>query len=49
MNEWLTGFASVEENVKQSVMTAKNTPLLPKGTRVHDPVISPEPDDSTSS
>jgi len=42
LNQWLTGFASVEENVKKSVMTVKNHPLLPKGTRVHGLVISPE-------
>lgn len=42
LNQWLPGFASVEENVKKSVMTVKNHPLLPKGTLVHGLAISPE-------
>ncbi|KXG44698.1 beta-class carbonic anhydrase [Tepidibacillus decaturensis] len=39
--EWLSGFESVEENVKHSVQVIKNHPLLPKGTPVHGLIIDP--------
>nr|WP_221301855.1 carbonic anhydrase [Texcoconibacillus texcoconensis] len=42
MQTWLSGFESVEENVKQSVEMVCEHPLLPQGTTVHGLVICPE-------
>jgi carbonic anhydrase len=40
--EWLQGFADVREQVRESVATIRNHPLLPKGVKVHGLVIDPD-------
>ena len=35
LQQWLTGFESVEAGVKESVGVIKNHPLLPKDVAVH--------------
>ncbi|WP_018924071.1 beta-class carbonic anhydrase [Salsuginibacillus kocurii] len=40
--EWLTGFESEEENIKESVDALRRHPLLPDDTRVHGLLIDPE-------
>jgi carbonic anhydrase len=42
LKKWLTGFESVEDNVRQSVEMIKNHPLLPEYALVHGLVICPE-------
>lgn len=42
INEWLTGFTSVEESVASSVEMIKKHPLLPPGISVHGLVICPD-------
>ncbi|WP_028781873.1 beta-class carbonic anhydrase [Thalassobacillus devorans] len=42
VNNWLQGFESVEESVKNSVEILRNHPLLPQNTPVHGLVIDPE-------
>lgn len=42
LQQWLHGFDSVEDSVKESVQTVKNHPLLPKNIPVHGLVIDPE-------
>jgi carbonic anhydrase len=39
LNRWLTGFANIEEGVKQSVQIIRNHPLLPRDLPVHGLVI----------
>lgn len=41
LEKWLSGFESVEENVKHSVGMLKSHPLLPKGAKVHGLIIDP--------
>jgi carbonic anhydrase len=40
--QWLEGFQSVEENVRNSVETICRHPLLPEGVPVHGLVIDPD-------
>ncbi|MGI2297245.1 beta-class carbonic anhydrase [Paenibacillus sp. GXUN7292] len=40
--DWLRGFDSVTENVRQSVEVIRNHPLIPKEVPVHGLVIDPE-------
>ncbi|HEX4054662.1 MAG TPA: carbonic anhydrase [Tepidisphaeraceae bacterium] len=42
MQQWLTGFESPEDGVKQSVEIVRNHPLLPRGIPVHGLIIHPE-------
>ncbi|WP_100405168.1 beta-class carbonic anhydrase [Bacillus solitudinis] len=42
INNFLTGFTKVEDNVSHSVDMVRNHPLLPKNTPVHGLVVSPE-------
>ncbi|WP_419881062.1 beta-class carbonic anhydrase [Peribacillus sp. B-H-3] len=42
LENWLRGFDSVEESVKNSVEIIRNHPLLPANIPVHGLVISPE-------
>jgi carbonic anhydrase len=42
MQQWLTGFKSVEAGVRESVDIILNHPLLPKDVAVHGLIISPE-------
>lgn len=39
---WLHGFNSVEESVKESVKLIKNHPLIPKDVKIHGLIIDPE-------
>ncbi|HET7615438.1 MAG TPA: carbonic anhydrase [Bacillales bacterium] len=41
LEEWLSGFESIEDNVKNSVNMLKQHELLPKGTKVHGLIIDP--------
>lgn len=41
LEKWLSGFESIEGNVKHSVGVLKSHPLLPKGTKVHGLIIDP--------
>ena len=41
LNKWLAGFASVAEDVKNSVAMVRNHPLLPRDVPVHGLLISP--------
>jgi carbonic anhydrase len=42
LDQWLTGFESVTESVKQTVENIKKHPLFPKNISVHGLVIHPE-------
>jgi carbonic anhydrase len=42
LDQWLTGFDSVAESVKQTVKNIKKHPLFPKNISVHGLVIHPE-------
>lgn len=42
MKDWLRGFDSVSESVRQSVGIIRNHPLIPKDIPVHGLVINPE-------
>ncbi len=42
IKEWLRGFDSVTESVRQSVGVIRNHPLIPKDIPVHGLVINPE-------
>ncbi|MGL5646283.1 MAG: beta-class carbonic anhydrase [Clostridium sp.] len=42
VNEWLKGFSSVDESVKNSVSSIKKHPLMPKDVRVHGLIIDPK-------
>ncbi|MBP1934154.1 beta-class carbonic anhydrase [Ammoniphilus resinae] len=42
INEWLHGFDSVEDSVRNSVDVIRNHPLIPKGIPVHGLVIDPD-------
>jgi carbonic anhydrase len=42
MQQWLTGFKSVQTGVRESVEIIRNHPLLPKDLAVHGLIISPE-------
>lgn len=42
LDEWLTGFRSVEESVAASVRHVREHPMLPPGIPVHGLVIDPE-------
>ena len=42
LEEWLTGFRSVEEGVAASVRMIREHPLLPPGVPVHGLIIDPE-------
>ena len=42
LQQWMTGFDSPEDGVKQSVNTIRNHPLLPAGVPVHGLMIHPE-------
>ncbi|HET7628602.1 MAG TPA: carbonic anhydrase [Bacillales bacterium] len=42
LNDWLSGFESVEDNVKNSVNKLKTHELLPAGAKVHGLVIDPK-------
>lgn len=42
VENWLQGFSTVQDGVRQSVETIKNHPLLPEGTPVHGLVIDPK-------
>jgi carbonic anhydrase len=42
LDEWLTGFKSVEDSVRNSVKMIKNHPLLPSSLPVHGLVMDPE-------
>ncbi|MCA0988878.1 beta-class carbonic anhydrase [Guptibacillus algicola] len=42
IEDWLQGFSTVQDGVRQSVATIKNHPLLPEGTPVHGLVIDPK-------
>lgn len=42
INDWLRGFDSVEESVRNSVEVIRNHPLIPKNMPVHGLVIDPE-------
>ncbi|WP_101844176.1 carbonic anhydrase [Halobacillus sp. Marseille-P3879] len=42
LDQFLQGFSSVEDSVKQSVATVHNHPLLPEGIPVHGLIIDPE-------
>ena len=42
LRQWLTGFASPEDGVRQSVGIIRNHPLLPVGVPVHGLIICPE-------
>ncbi|MFG6497155.1 carbonic anhydrase [Fictibacillus sp. UD] len=41
LKNWLKGFDSVEDSVKNSVALVRNHPLLPEGVKVHGLVIDP--------
>ncbi|KZE63830.1 carbonic anhydrase [Fictibacillus phosphorivorans] len=41
LKNWLKGFDSVEDSVKNSVSLVRNHPLLPEGVKVHGLVIDP--------
>lgn len=41
IDNWLHGFGSVEESIKQSVRTIKNHPLIPKDVNIHGLIIDP--------
>jgi carbonic anhydrase len=42
LNQWLTGFDSVAEGVRQSVEMIRTHPLLPKNLPVHGLIIDPK-------
>jgi carbonic anhydrase len=42
LQQWLRGFDSPEDGVRQSVAVVRNHPLLPKDVPVHGLMISPE-------
>jgi carbonic anhydrase len=42
MERWLSGFASVQEGVTQSVEMIRDHPLLPEGIPVHGLIIHPQ-------
>jgi carbonic anhydrase len=42
LQQWLRGFDSPEDGVRQSVTVVRNHPLLPKDVAVHGLMISPE-------
>lgn len=42
LKDWLRGFNSVEESIKENVKTIKDHPLIPKDIAVHGLVMSPE-------
>lgn len=42
VKNWLHGFDSVEESIKDSVRLIKNHPLIPEGISVHGLAIDPE-------
>lgn len=42
IKDWLRGFDSVSESVRQSVRVIRNHPLIPKDIPVHGLVINPE-------
>ncbi|MGL5346249.1 MAG: beta-class carbonic anhydrase [Peptostreptococcaceae bacterium] len=42
VNQWLHGFESVEESIKDSVYRVKNHPLTPDDVTIHGLVICPE-------
>jgi carbonic anhydrase len=41
LQEWLSGFDTVEESVRSSVSMVRNHPLLPKDIKVHGLIIHP--------
>lgn len=42
VGKWLHGFDSVEESIRESVMSLKNHPLMPKEIRIHGLIMDPE-------
>ncbi len=42
INDWLRGFDSVSESVRQSVEVIRNHPLIPKDIPIHGLVINPD-------
>lgn len=42
LKKWLHGFDCVNDSVRESVLTIKNHPLIPKSVSVHGLIIDPE-------
>lgn len=42
IHQWLLGFSSEEESVRESVSMIKNHPLVPKDVNVHGLIMNPE-------